>query len=163
MFPYSEEVIRQLSQTQNLGIISSVNSGRSVETLLDRIEGSSIVKHIDSYEVFEEKRLDKGDYLTCIYDMEPDGSLKPEPRNIAIVDRVVDRGIRMGYELGCRTYLVKGGQNHVQVSDNEKRWDPTRIDTVRDLLEDDSINPMKVDSRLINSLSENSLVVSLGV
>lgn len=91
---YSERVLN-LASAYKLAIISEEVPGIAEIRFL-QVNGK--IKYFDTLSVNETKNGEQ--YVECIK------KLNVKPENILIVDDELDRGIKIGNELGCQTYWI---------------------------------------------------------
>lgn len=125
LYPYSEEVLKNLKQGCKLGLVSIAKSG--LEKRKQELESSGIMPYFDSVIVDISKTAEH--YLRCMREM------GTTPETTAIVDDRTLRGIMIGNQLGCKTFWIQKGE-YAHELPNEETGRPTFIiNSVKDLLE----------------------------
>lgn len=123
-YPYSEAVLLALKDKYKLGLISIASGGE--ESRRREIEASGLSEFFDVVIIGANKTSDI--FLRCMKMM------GASPQSTAIVDDRTVRGIKIGNDLGCKTFWIqKGGYSHELP--NEDTGEPTfKIDSIEDLL-----------------------------
>ncbi len=123
-YPFSEEVLINLrDKGYVLGLISQARFG--VEKREEEIIVSGLKMYFDQVIATTEKtdRL----YLQCIE------SMGFTPKEVAIVDDRIKRGIAAGNRIGCQTYWIQTGEWSHEKPDNETGEPTRKINSVEDL------------------------------
>jgi len=124
LFPYSEQVLRELrAKNYKLAVISKAVSDNTRNRLK---QIGKIKKYLDVIIVDTDKTAEQ--YIECMK------KLNVRPENVLIVDDRTIRGIKIGNQLGCKTYWVKNGE-FANETPNEETGQPTKtIKSEEDLL-----------------------------
>jgi beta-phosphoglucomutase-like phosphatase (HAD superfamily) len=124
IFPYSERVVRRLSGRYRISVISIAGFG--IEKRCKEIDDSGLREYFDHVVVDEVKTPEQ--YLECMRIM------KTNPRDTFVVDDRAFRGIKIGNQLGCKTYWIRNGRYSHETA-NEETGEPYEIiNSVEDLL-----------------------------
>lgn len=123
-YPYSETVLLALKGRYKLGLISIASRGEDARR--KEVETSGLLKFFDAVIIGGAKT--KESFLQC---MEMMGA---NPQSTAIVDDRTIRGIKIGNDLGCKTFWIQKGDYSRELP-NEDTGQPTfKIDSIEDLL-----------------------------
>ena len=123
LFPFSEEVLRRLSQRYKLAVISKAVSG-NVETRRQQIRD---LEHYFEFIVADTEKTQE-QFIECIQ------RLNVRPQETLVVDDRADRGIQIGNRLGCQTAWIRQGKYSDKMPDKETGEPTYRINSVEDLL-----------------------------
>lgn len=119
---YSERVLN-LASAYKLAIISEKVPGIAEIRFL-QVNGK--IKYFDTLPVNETKNGEQ--YVECIK------KLNVKPENILIVDDELDRGIKIGNELGCQTYWINN-EKYPSIIQSTETGQPTKIiNSIKDLV-----------------------------
>lgn len=125
LFPYTQRVIKKLSESYRLSIISI--AGEGVNKREEEITRSGLLDYFD-HVIVDLKKTPK-QYQECMNAMET------SPQETLVVDDRTVRGIKIGNEIGCQTYWIRNGKYANEIP-NEDTGQPTRIiNSIEDLLE----------------------------
>lgn len=123
LFPYSEQVLKELHPRYKLAVISKAVSD-NVETRLQQIK--ELEKYLEVIIVDIDKTPEQ--FIKCMR------KLRVKPENTLVIDDRTDRGIMIGNRLGCQTAWIQEGE-YAHKLPNEKTKEPTyRINSIEDLL-----------------------------
>lgn len=123
LFPYSEEVLRKLRPKYSLAVISKAFPGDIGER---QYQINEIRQYFEFTLVDAEK--DPEDFIYCME------KLKVLPANTLVVDDRMDRGIKIGNDLGCVTAWIQQGKHKNILPSKETGKPDYKINSVEDLL-----------------------------
>ncbi len=131
LFPFTKEVLEKLKNMREqgirkyrLGLITTTRNG--IETRQQKIDPFGVLYYLDSLIIDTQKT--KEHYLQCM------GELGSTPETTMIVDDRTVRGIKIGNELGCKTFWIQRGEYANELPDEETGEPTHRIGSVEDLL-----------------------------
>jgi len=126
LFPYSERVVSELSKRNYRMSLVSI-AGFGIDKRFEEIKRSGLTKYFNFVVVDDAKT--PGQYMECMFRM---GTTSDQT---SVVDDRTVRGIKIGNELGCKTYWIRNGK-YAHETPNAETGEPTRIiNSVEDLLE----------------------------
>ena len=123
LFDYSEEVLKTLSKKYKLAVISKAVP----EEINERLEDVNRMKKYFDLVIVDTKKT-SSQFSDCIK------KLCVNPEDTLVVDDRMDRGIKIGNELGCKTAWIEEGK-YSNIKPDKKTGEPTyKIKSVEGLL-----------------------------
>jgi FMN phosphatase YigB (HAD superfamily) len=123
LFPYSEKVLKELHLKYKLGLISKAVA----DNVENRLKQINEFKDYFSFVIIDIDKTPE-QFTQCMKE------LKLKPKETAVVDDRMDRGIQIGNQLDCVTYWIKNGK-YSDILPNKKTGQPNYIiNSVEDLL-----------------------------
>ena len=123
LFPYSENVLRELHKKYKLAVISKAVSE-------DTVRRARQIYAIEKYFAFTAIGEDKTpeQFISCMR------MLNVKPENTLVVDDRVNRGIQIGNALGCKTAWIRHGK-YSNITPDQKTGEPNyKINSIEYLL-----------------------------